>query len=180
MNNEEVKNEIVEETKIEEENTNVIAEEMKQEENNLEYAGFGTRLAAYLFDVLAIMGKAIIAFVLLIFIGIGIHAATGSNSNVIKAIQYFLPIFICIFGMFFYRGRKDPEGRTLGRKITKTVVLKEDGSKISKGTSFLRQFLQTVFTGTFILLVINIVLMLADKKKQSLTDKVLGTVVVYK
>ena len=168
MNNEEVKNE------------SVVASETTHEGKKLEYAGFGTRLAAYLFDVLAIMGKAILAFLVATLLVIGLKMAAGIDSAALKVIQYFLPMFVCIFGMFFYRGRKDPKGKTLGRKITRTVVVKEDGSEISKGLSFLRQFLQTIFTGTFILLVINIVLIIADKEKQSLTDKVLGTVVVFK
>ena len=146
----------------------------------LKYAGFGARLGAYLLDGLALFGKAIITFLVLMLLSVVLKTITGSSIAIIGVLEYLLPAFIMTLGMIIYRGRKDSKGQTFGRKQTKTIVLDENGNEISTGKSFSRQLLNFIFSGVGILVIINIILVITDQKKQSLTDKLLKTVVVYK
>ena len=100
--------------------------------------------------------------------------------SVISIFVLFVPYFVILFGILLYRGIKDPEGKTLGRKVTKTVVINENGTMLKVSTSILRQFLSGIINGTLILFVVNVILILSDSKHQTLTDKIMKTVVVYK
>ena len=160
---------------------------MNQEQNQtklnnttLRYAGFGVRLGAYLLDILALIGKAALAFVILTLLNVIINLITGQRIEFLGTLRIILPILIIYLGIFVYRGRKDSKGSTFGRKKTNIIVLNEDGTNITTGKSFLRQLLCILLNGTGILTIINIILILTDEKKQTIADKILKTVVVYK
>ena len=145
----------------------------------LRYAGFGSRLGAYLIDGLVLFVIAAILFAILVFSSIFLKP-TGGMKVVVLFLQYVLTILICLLGMPLYRGIKDPKGKTLGRKVTKTILVNEDGSEVSVGMSFLRQLLRSLISSVGITVIVDFILILTDEKSQTLADKILKTVVVYK
>ena len=70
----------------------------------------------------------------------------------------------------------------MGRKVTKTILVNEDGSEVSVGISFLRQILKALLSSVScgITFIVDFILVISDKKNQTLADKILKTVVVYK
>ena len=136
-------------------------------ENNttLRYAGFGSRLGAYLLDGLVLLGMAAILFAIIVFLTIFLKP-TGGMRIVVLFLQYVLTILICLLGMTLYRGIKDPTGKTLGRKVTKTILVNEDGSEVSIGMSILRQILKSLLSSVScgITFIVDVILVIVDKK----------------
>ncbi len=151
---------------------------INQYEEKSKYAGFGARAGAYLLDSMIMIFLGCIIFV--IFFVIRTLANNETIKSVISIFVLFVPYFVILFGILLYRGIKDPEGKTLGRKVTKTIVINENGTMLKVSTSILRQFLSGIINGTLILFVVNVILILSDSKHQTLTDKIMKTVVVYK
>lgn len=144
------------------------------------YASAGSRIGAFLLDSLIPFVAAIILFIMIFIIEIIIMAYGGADSSFLTFIQYCLTIIISFCGIFFYRGLTDAKGRSIGRKATKTIVVHEDGSSITTGQSFLRQFIKCLLDGTGVIPLINVILLFTDGKRQTLVDKIMKTVVIYK
>ena len=146
----------------------------------LNYASTGSRIGAYLLDSLIPFGVSILLFIIILVINLIIVANNGAVSPFLTFIQYCLTIIITFCGIFFYRGLTDAKGSSIGRKATKTIVVHEDGSPITTGQSFLRQFVKSLLDGTGVIPLINVILLFTDAKKQTLVDKIMKTVVIYK
>ncbi len=68
-------------------------------------------------------------------------------------------------------------GATLGKKVVKIKVVKEDGSACGIGPAFVRTLLR-IIDGLPFLYIIGMVLIARSDKKQRLGDRVAKTVVV--
>jgi uncharacterized RDD family membrane protein YckC len=104
-------------------------------EPSLVSASTGQRLANYLLDIIAFYG--------LIFI-VGIFGVFGSNSSDVENNigVIYLVAFTVIFG--YYTILEGSRGKTLGKLVTKTKVLREDGLPISYGQAFMRTLCRMV------------------------------------
>ena len=160
-------------------NPNNAVQNINQNNNNVvKYASFGSRAGAYLLDSLMLGLLASVMFV--VFTILRMFISNETVSSTVLLLQVAVPWMIILFGTIFYRGLKDPEGKTLGRKVTKIIVVKENGSKLEVSASVLRQFLSCIINGTGFLFLVNVILLFSDSKRQTLTDKIMKTVVVYK
>lgn len=153
--------------------------------SELNIASSGSRIGATLLDGLVIGGISILLFILPLIIRLLCHSYTNLQDDsiimsLLSTIQFIIPMMLIFFGMILYRGIKDPTGATLGRKTTHTTVVKNDGSNISTGLSFARQFVGAIINFTEIGLLVNFIMILADEKHQTLTDKIFNTYVIKK
>lgn len=114
------------------EQTNILNEFA---EPTLVYASTGQRLANYLIDV--------IAFYALIFILAFIGTLGISNFSVEEhAGMIYLVALVVVFT--YYIVLEGTKGKTLGKLVTKTKVLTENGLPISYGQAFMRTLCRMV------------------------------------
>lgn len=105
------------------------------EEHQLVQANSGKRLANFLIDRVVFMGLALIVGVLLgVFYPESVSVLENVNQLVDILVTYF---FYALYMSFFEAGTK---GRSIGKFITGTKAVNEDGTDISVGTAFLRSF----------------------------------------
>ncbi len=148
--------------------------------SKLNYASAGARIGAYLLDSLIPFIVAMILFAIIIVINLIGVANGGAASSILMFIQYTFSVIISLCGIYFYRGLTDAKGSSIGRKVTKTIVVNENGTPITIGQAFLRQFIRSLLDGTGIIPIINVILLFTDAKKQTVIDKIMKTVVIYK
>lgn len=122
------------------------------ETQNKEYVGFWIRFAAYSID-------AVVIFVIDMFLNILHLGALG----VIVGLIYFV---------YFWSEQK---GQTLGDRVLKIRVVREDGKPIDIMTGVIR-YIGYIVSGIVIFL--GFLWIIWDKKKQGWHDKMAGTVVV--
>lgn len=128
---------------------------------SLVYAGFGTRLVAFIIDaiVLGIIGG---GFTMTINSGGDATSASSGMSTLVGALY-----FILLWNYW--------DGQTLGKKAMGIKVVKEDGSKLDLGTAVVR------YIGYFISaipILLGFIWVAFDSKKQGFHDKIAKTIVV--
>ncbi len=130
---------------------------------NQQYAGAGARFLAALIDGLILFA---IGFVIGLPFG-----ATEENS--INSMVQGLSLLINLGYFVWYQGKT---GQTLGKKIMKIKVVDLNGKTPAYFTFFLREFIGKFISA--IILGIGYFMILWDKQKQGLHDKIASTVVV--
>lgn len=110
-------------------------------ENQYELAGIGQRIVNYLIDV-------IVFYIVIIIIGaiMGVAFASsfaegGDDSAGFVGITY-LVVFAVFFG--YYILLEGGKGKTLGKMVTKTKVVMNDGSPVSHSKAFIRTLCRLV------------------------------------
>ncbi len=105
-------------------------------EPTLEYASAGQRFLNYIIDVIAF-------YILMMVLGFIIGAAAAFNADSVSsfapgAVQlFFLFLYIAVI-VLYYTALEGSKGKTLGKLITKTKVVREDGEPMTYGKAFMR------------------------------------------
>ncbi len=130
---------------------------------NQQYAGAGARFLAALIDGLILFA---IGFVIALPFG-----ATEERST--NSVAQGLTLLVNLGYYVWYQGKT---GQTIGKKAMKIKVVDLSGKTPSFFTFFLREFIGKFISA--IILGIGYLMILWDKKKQGLHDKIASTVVV--
>jgi uncharacterized RDD family membrane protein YckC len=131
---------------------------------NQQYVGFGTRFVAALIDGLLLIAVGIV-------LGMVFGAAGQDPQNF--SMQQGLSLVINLLYFVYYQGKT---GQTLGKKAMKIKVVDAEGKKPSYMTFFLREFIGKTISA--LVLFIGYLMILWDKNKQGLHDKIASTYVV--
>lgn len=118
--------------------TNLLADDFKR---SLEYATTGQRFVNYLID-----GASFYLFI--IVVGIVIVLITG-NPTIIEDLENTVPLLdrlisLILFAIYMGLVEGLGNGKSLGKLITRTRAVNEDGSRISFSTAFLRGLCRAV------------------------------------
>lgn len=122
-----------------EETTNDNILEDIQYEINLEPVSPGIRFANYIIDLIAFYA---IMFLIGIIWGLAALNTGATISDLGKLEQYVLSITLYLLIYSIMEGAT--KGRTLGKLVTGTIALKEDGSPITFGDAFLRSLCRLI------------------------------------
>ena len=144
--------------------------------SDLNYASFGQRFLALFVDSI-LLG---IAFIVVI-VPVGIMgAATGNDGTLnpfFSVLIMLIQLLVSVLGfayMVFFIGRS---GQTIGKKVMKIKVVKLDTmDHLTYGGAVLREVLGKMVSG--ITFYVGYLWMLWDPQKQTLHDKIAGTIVV--
>lgn len=128
----------------------------------MNYAGTGARFLAVLIDGLILFA---VGYVL----GLVLGGQEGENGALLQV----LSIIVQIAYLVFYQGST---GQTVGKKVMKIKVVDANGNKPSYLTFFLRDYIGKAISA--IIFFIGFFMILWDKNKQGLHDKIASTYVV--
>ncbi|MGA2971096.1 MAG: RDD family protein [Candidatus Bathyarchaeia archaeon] len=136
--------------------------------SNLSYQGIGPRLIAQVIDT-------VVLIVLFLLVG---FALSGSFTFEYQgeAAYPFLSAYGLIV-LLYFAILEGTMGATLGKKLVKIKVVREDGSACGIGPAFVRTLLR-IIDGLPFLYIIGMVLIARSDKKQRLGDRLAKTVVV--
>jgi uncharacterized RDD family membrane protein YckC len=151
----------------------------------VEYAGWGSRLGAYLLDYLVALGTTIPAL-----ISLGIGAATapdaldGSTGSPLPALfvgLFFLLLLLPLAFVVWNTYRTGATGQSLGKgwmgiHLVSSATMRPPGPGAAFGKYILRSLLSQVTCGIYGL--ISVLWPLWDVRHQSLDDKIVNTLVV--
>ena len=148
---------------------------------NVEYAGFGIRLLAWLIDLLVLLFflRFIIAlisdfFIAFIFIYVSIVSA---DSSIVRFLSDFIGGFIgfSVTLLYFTLFWSSKFQGTPGKIVLGLKIVDVNGNKISYFTALIR-YISTIISS--LLLGIGYLLIIFDGKKQALHDKLASTYVI--
>jgi len=143
---------------------NNLIEEVLSNIMNQRYAGFWIRFVAVLIDGILI---GLINWV----IGLLLQNTLGdAAANIALVISIGLSIG-------YYVVYQEKQGQTIGKKAMKIKVVTYDGKTPTMFTFFLREIIGKMISAVILLL--GYLMVIWDKKKQGLHDKITNTYVVY-
>jgi uncharacterized RDD family membrane protein YckC len=153
----------------------------------MEYAGFWTRVGAYLIDGLilgAVSLALMVAFGAMEVFSSLMTPHTGATPDQIRetmmaAQAKLMPVssLIWLIQIIYYVGLNGKYGATLGKMALGIKIVKDDGSPISYGTVIGRGILEYIFAQVTCSLAYLAVAF--SQKKQGWHDMVMGTVVIH-
>ena len=168
--------EIEEEKKLQDEILGDISSDMDDSVETLSYdyvkAGAIPRILSFITDYIIIVIAAFVFFISFSTI------LTFVDSQVLVVLQYIIFTLILSLGFIFYRGMNEKYGTTIGRKVTKTMIVTKDGNKVNLPIALLRNLVSSILNGILIGGVSNIVMMFIDKEKRSIEDIIFKTMTV--
>jgi uncharacterized RDD family membrane protein YckC len=152
-------------------------EQAPQETLYGQYAGFVTRLVAYIIDQLIIAGVISLVTVVAGFVmqSLHINELIGAQriAQVIMAILALLLIvsFLILYNIGFWM----LAGQTPGKRLMGLRIVRTDGERITLGPAILR------WLGYWLsaILFLGYLWVLVDDRRQAFHDKLAGTLVVY-
>jgi uncharacterized RDD family membrane protein YckC len=131
------------------------------------YASWGSRVGAYLLDVLII----VVPLVVVIIVG------AAADLWALVLIAYLATIVVPFVYFTYFHG--EPRGQTPGKRVVGIrVESDETGQPIGYGRAFGRYAIMAVFSFFFLPVIIDYLWPLWDSKNQALHDKAVGSVVV--
>ena len=136
----------------------------------IRYAGFWIRVAAYLVDTVILYA---IFFVLALVFGVSMF----TNPTPGPAVYLFIVLELAIAIGYFVYFESSAKQATFGKQVVGLQVGRMDGSRISMGQALGRYLGKILST---IILFIGFIMVAWDQKRQSLHDKLAGTIVYYK
>lgn len=144
-------------------------------ETTRDYSSWGSRVAAYLLDVL------VLAVPLVIVIIVAVAAADPDNEDdsawAVVGIAYLLTLLLPFVYFTVMQGRAS--GQSLGKKWLGIRVADDStGGPIGYGRAFGRYAIQFVFSLFVLPIVLDYLWPLWDRKNQALHDKVVSSVVL--
>lgn len=143
------------------------------ENNGFKLASLGSRILAYLVDMLVLI-VLIAIFTVPIFV---IQYMYFSYDEPVFELVANLVGFLIVFGYFILMEGPLGKGRTIGKMALKLRVVKEkDHSRIGFGKSAIRNFLRII--DGFFLYLIGMLLISRSEKNQRLGDSVAKTIVI--
>ena len=138
-------------------------------------ADIGTRIAAFMIDLLIQFIIILIGYLLLYFSGSLSYFFSSSIGNLMKAF-FMLLIFFLRWGYFVFF-EITMEGQSPGKKAMRIRVIRENGESLKVEDIFIRNLIRTIdgvpglpFVGAFVAMI--------DKKSRRLGDMAAGTLVV--
>lgn len=134
---------------------------------SVQYAGLGSRIAAWFIDFLVWFG--VVGYILALITG----QATSSGFD----LKGFSSVLMVVIGFAYFFVSEAVFGRTLGKRILKLRVLREDSIKIGFKESIIRN-LSRLVDMLPILYIMGIVSISTTPKKQRVGDKFAHTIVV--
>lgn len=140
-------------------------------QNGLVYAGFWSRAAAFVVDVLIVTAVLAIWFIVW-------TTALRSLLDVsfIFDLVMFLGLLLIYVGYFPYQEEKT--GQTLGKKLLKIKVVKMDDTKLTFMNALVRWLLKILANIIPFYLIVNTIVVASATDKRGLHDQVAGTIVV--
>ena len=143
------------------------------ENNEFRLASLGSRILAYLVDMIVLI-VLIAIFTVPIFV---IQYMYFTYDEPLFELFANLVGFLMVFGYFILMEGPLGKGRTIGKMVLKLRVVKEkDGSRIGFGKSAIRNFLRII--DGFFLYLIGMLLISRSEKNQRLGDSVAKTIVI--
>ena len=146
-----------------------------------EPAGIGPRILAYLIDGCIIAGIILVGVIIGTIFAAG-GSATGSQGAATAGAGIGVLIYIIFYGgafVFFLYNQivlvVKNNGQTIGKKMMKIRIVKEDGTAMTYGDAFLRNIVGYIISGICYL---GFIWALFDARKQGFHDKIFKTLVV--
>jgi len=147
---------------------------------NVEYAGFGIRLLAWLIDFLVLLFLSLIIglisgfFIAFLLIYVSIVSA---DSSIVTSLSNFISGFIgfSVNLLYFTLFWSSKFQGTPGKILLGLKIVDANGNKISYSTALIR-YISTIISS--LLLGIGYLLIIFDGKKQALHDKLASTYVI--
>ncbi len=136
--------------------------------SKLDYQGIGPRIGAQIVD-------GIVLIVLFFLVGFAMSGSFTFQYSGAEAYPFLGAYFLVFF--LYYVVLEGYMGQTLGKKLLKIKVVKEDGKACGYGPAFVRTILRIIDALPF-LYIIGMILIARSDKKQRLGDSVAKTVVV--
>lgn len=136
--------------------------------NQHEYKGIGVRFVAQIIDGIILM---IIYFIVgYLMFGTTTWSATGYAAA---------PVFVVngIIGILYFVGLEGTSGATIGKRVLKMRVVRENGSPCGLGAAFIRNILRIIDVLPFAY-IIGVIMISRSAKKQRLGDSAAHTVVI--
>jgi uncharacterized RDD family membrane protein YckC len=149
----------------------MVTEQALQETLYGRYAGFVTRLAAYMLDALIV--TAILATTTAV-IGFMLEYANASRLAE-RIVNYGILAFGILFYLGYYIGFWLLAGQTPGKRVMGVRIVRTDGGRLTFGNAVRR--LVGYWLSTFAFL--GYLWILADNRRQGWHDKLAGTMVIY-
>jgi uncharacterized RDD family membrane protein YckC len=145
------------------------------------YASWGTRVAAYLWDIVVVLPAlaAMAGGAVLLGVGGAIGEGGAATTLVVAGVVVLLAAYVWGFvlqfrNIWFDQGRT---GWTYGkRKVGIRVLREQDGRPMGVGNAVARWLLHSLLNSC---LMLDYLWPLWDPRNQTLTDKILGTVVIH-
>jgi len=137
------------------------------------YAGFVTRLIAWIIDRLVIIA---VTFVIGWIANFVLNAFPFENDTYRLVVLALALLFDIAFVLWYFIGLWMISGQTLGKAIMGLRVVRTDGERLKFRNAVIRYF------GYFLsalLLYLGYIIVLFDNRRQALHDKLAGTIVVY-
>ena len=135
---------------------------------DLSYQGIGPRLAAQIVDTVVL----IVLFLLVGFVLSGSFTFEYQGEAAYPFLSAYGLIVLLYFAIL-----EGTMGATLGKKLVKIKVVREDGSACGIGPAFVRSLLR-IIDGLPFLYIIGMVLIARSDKKQRLGDRLAKTIVI--
>jgi uncharacterized RDD family membrane protein YckC len=108
-------------------------------EPTFEYASAGQRFVNYLIDIIIFY---VLMFIVGIFIGIAAVAGVASTESITITILTY--VFAIAFFLLYYTLLEGSKGKTLGKLVSKTKVVTEDGTPMTYNKAFVRSLSRLV------------------------------------
>ena len=144
----------------------------KKEAISFDLAGIGSRVAAFIIDLILILGTAALTLgVGLFFTGVGFSIGSGRFINVLIPI-YLILLFLGSTYFVFLEGFT---GKTIGKMILGIRIIRDDGESMRLWEAFVRWL--GYFVSAFFIFV-GFIWAIFDSKNQTWHDKFAGTYVV--
>jgi uncharacterized RDD family membrane protein YckC len=135
---------------------------------NTRYAGFWVRFVATLIDsILLGLISGVLSFAL------SFSLAEGAN----EIISLLANIIGLVISIGYYVVYQQKNGQTIGKKVMNIKVVDYNGKTPTMFSFFLREIIGKTISG--LILFIGYFMVIWDKRKQALHDKIAGTFVVY-
>ncbi len=135
--------------------------------SKLDYQGIGPRIGAQIVDTIVLL-------ILFFLVGFALSGSLTFQYSGAEAYPFLGAYFLVFF--LYYVVLEGYMGQTLGKKLLKIKVVKEDGKACGFGPAFIRTILRII--DAQFLYIVGMILISRSEKKQRLGDRMAKTVVV--
>ncbi len=156
----------------------------------VQYAGFWRRFAAALIDalILGLIMGAVTAAIQFILVATGVldPEAAQADTDSVEYARYVVVVYglagVTLLARLIYFVLMESSSRqaSLGKMVLGIVVTDSAGRRISSGRALGRNLTKLFFEVTFIIGLVNAIVIAATDKKQGLHDLIASTLVVVK
>ncbi len=158
---------------------NVSEKDKRKVDAPVEFAGIGQRFVAAVIDgiitqIIAGLLGGIVGFILGITSGATTTAELEALQQQAQAIGFIIGLIVGL--VYFVYIPPNWEGKTVGKNVMNIRIIKADGSNVTYGTMFIRDFIgKLLSTITFL---IGYLIAFGDDEKRTLHDRLANTRVI--